>query len=80
MSIPVRAMHAEVRDNYLSEAEAEVESSLDYSHPIAQRDPVRLAYIKFQEAGNPDIWEEARENWNTMRIAEKNAAREAAGE
>jgi len=80
MGIPVRAMHDEVRDNYLSEAEAEVESSDDYSHPIAQRDPVRLAYIKFHEAGNPDIWEEARANWDEMRIAEKNAAKAAAGE
>jgi len=83
MSIPVRAMHEEVRDNYLGEAERTIKlgpEGDDYSHPVAGRDAVRLAYCLFEEAGNGDIWEEAREKWDVMRIAEKNAAKAASEE
>ena len=44
-------------------------------HRVAGRDSIRLAYVLAHEAGNPDLWEEARANWNEMRIAEKNAAK-----
>ena len=75
MSIPLRAMHAEIKDNYLAAAETMIESDGDFQHHIAGRDSIRLAYVLAHDAGNPDLWEEARANWNEMRIAEKNAAK-----
>ena len=45
MSIPVSAMHAAVRDNYLGLAEKQIEADDGYQHPIAGRDAVRLAYV-----------------------------------
>ncbi len=56
MSIPVSAMHADVRNNYLGLAEKQIESSDDYQHPVAGRDAVRLAYVLSEEAGNEDQW------------------------
>lgn len=76
-------MHEEVRDNYLGEAERMIKlgpEGDDFQHEIAGRDAVRLAYVLFNEAGNGDIWEEAREKWDVQRIAEKNAARAASEE
>ena len=75
MSIPLRAMHAENKDNYLGAAEEMIESDVNFQHEVAGRDSVRLAYVLAHEAGNPDLWEEARANWDEMRIAEKNAAK-----
>lgn len=75
MSIPVRAMHDEIAAAYLSSAEQQIEVDPLYQHEIAGRDSVRLAYILAHEAGLPDLWEEARQNWDEMRIAEKNAAK-----
>ena len=63
MSIPVAAMHDDVRDGYLSTAERQVESDPAWVHPVANRDAVRLAYILWNEAGNADLWEEARANY-----------------
>jgi|TARA_R100001163_G_C4861495_1_gene67524 hypothetical protein len=59
MSIPVSAMHAAVRDNYLGLAEKQIESDDGYQHKIAGRDAVRLAYILSEEAGNDDQWDAA---------------------
>ena len=56
MSIPVSAMHADVRNNYLGLAEKQIESSVDYQHPVAGRDAVRLAYVLSEEAGYEDQW------------------------
>lgn len=75
MSIPVRAMHNEIANAYLGPAEKMIESDPVYQHEVAGRDSVRLAYILSHEAGNPDLWEEARANWDVMRIAEEEAAR-----
>ena len=59
MSIPVSAMHAAVRDNYLGLAEKQIEADDGYQHPIAGRDAVRLAYVLSEEAGNDDQWDAA---------------------
>tara|TARA_B100000700_G_scaffold133573_1_gene149203 strand:- start:1656 stop:1895 length:240 start_codon:yes stop_codon:yes gene_type:complete len=75
MSVPIRAMHDEVKENYLGAAEAMIEADEDFHHDVADRDSIRLAYILWAEAGNPDLWDEARENWDAMRIQEKNEAR-----
>jgi hypothetical protein len=63
MSIPVSAMHVDIRDAFLGVAERQIESSEDYQHPVAGRDAVRLAYILFEEAGNSNLWEEAQSNY-----------------
>tara|TARA_R110002073_G_scaffold26468_1_gene86695 strand:+ start:157 stop:360 length:204 start_codon:yes stop_codon:yes gene_type:complete len=63
MSIPVSAMHEDIRDAFLGVAERQIEASDDYQHPVAGRDAVRLAYILFEEAGNSNLWEEAQSNY-----------------
>jgi hypothetical protein len=63
MSIPVDAMHDDIREALLPTAERIIESDDTYSHPIAGRDAVRLAYILYAEAGNSDLWEEAKADW-----------------
>ena len=65
MSIPVSAMHDDVRDGYLSAAERQIESDPAWTHATAGRDAVRLAYILWNEAGNADLWEEARANYRS---------------
>jgi hypothetical protein len=59
MSIPVEAMHATVRDEYLGAAETMIEADDGYKHAVANRDAVRLAYVLSHEAGNADQWDEA---------------------
>ena len=59
MSIPVSAMHESVRDAEMSAAEQMIEADPTYSHAVAKRDAVRLAYILWDEAGNADLWDEA---------------------
>ena len=59
MSIPVEAMHSLVREDFLSAAEKIIEGSDDYTHHIAARDAVRLAYVLSEEAGNAAQWDEA---------------------
>jgi hypothetical protein len=59
MSIPVAAMHATVKDGYLSIAESQIEADAGWTHAVAGRDAVRLAYILYQEAGNADLWDAA---------------------
>ena len=63
MSIPVSAMHADVRDGYLSQAERQIESDPAWTHGTAGRDAVRLAYVLWNEAGNADLWSEAVTNY-----------------
>tara|TARA_R110000744_G_scaffold300534_2_gene409676 strand:+ start:232 stop:429 length:198 start_codon:yes stop_codon:yes gene_type:complete len=65
MSIPVAAMHDDVKDGYLSIAERQVEADPAWVHPVAARDAVRLAYVLWNEAGNADLWEEARANYRS---------------
>ena len=65
MSIPVASMHDDVREGYLSKAEIQVESDPAWTLPVAGRDAVRLAYILWNEAGNADLWEEARSNYRS---------------
>ena len=65
MSIPVSAMHDDVRDGYLSTAERQIESDPAWTHAVAGRDAVRLAYVLWAEAGNADLWEEARTNYRS---------------
>ena len=65
MSIPVAAMHDDVKDGYLSIAERQIESDPAWTHATAGRDAVRLAYILWNEAGNADLWEEARANYRS---------------
>lgn len=45
MSIPVSAMHDDVKDGYLSQAERQIESDPAWTHGTAGRDAVRLAYV-----------------------------------
>jgi len=59
MSIPVAAMHDDVKDGYLSIAENQIESDSAWTHAVAGRDAVRLAYVLWNEAGNADLWDEA---------------------
>ena len=59
MSIPVSAMHANVHDAHMSQAENLIEADDTYAHAVAGRDAVRLAYILWAEAGNSDLWDEA---------------------
>lgn len=65
MSIPVSAMHETVRDAHMSAAERMIEADPTYSHATAKRDAVRLAYILWNEAGNADLWDEARANYRS---------------
>ena len=59
MSIPVAAMHDEVKNGYLTTAERLIESDSTWTHGVAGRDAVRLAYVLWNEAGNADLWDEA---------------------
>ena len=59
MSIPVAAMHEDIKNGYLSIAENQIEADVAWAHPTAGRDAVRLAYILWNEAGNADLWDEA---------------------
>lgn len=59
MSIPVAAMHDDVKNGYLSIAERQIEADAAWTHAVANRDAVRLAYILWNEAGNADLWDEA---------------------
>jgi hypothetical protein len=59
MSIPVAAMHDDVKSGYLSIAESQIEADAAWTHAVANRDAVRLAYILWNEAGNADLWDEA---------------------
>ena len=68
MSIPVSAMHDDIRDGYLSKAEIQIESDPAWTHAVAGRDAVRLAYILWVEAGNADLWEEARTNYRSQLL------------
>ena len=43
----------------MSAAEQMIEADPTYSHAVAKRDAVRLAYILWDEAGNADLWDEA---------------------
>ena len=43
MSIPVAAMHDDVRDGYLSKAELQIEADPAWTHAVAGRDAGRLA-------------------------------------
>jgi len=63
MSIPVEAMHEDIKNVYLGQAEALIEGSDDYNHPVAGRDAVRLAYVLWEEAGNPELWTAAVNNY-----------------
>jgi hypothetical protein len=63
MSIPVSAMHETVKDAHMSAAEQMIEADPTYSHAVANRDAVRLAYILWNEAGNADLWDEAVTNY-----------------
>ena len=45
MSIPVAAMHDDVKNGYLSTAERLIESDSTWTHGVAGRDAVRLAYV-----------------------------------
>ena len=63
MSIPVSAMHADVKSGYLKTAEIQIESDPAWTHATAGRDAVRLAYCLWQEAGNSDLWSEAVSNY-----------------
>lgn len=53
----------DIKAAYLPQAERIIEADNDYSHPIAGRDSVRLAYILYAEDGNADLWDEAVNNW-----------------
>ena len=55
MSIPVSAMHADVKAGYLKTAEIQIESDPAWTHATAGRDAVRLAYCLWQAAGNSDL-------------------------
>ena len=44
MSIPVSAMHADVKDGYLSQAERQIESDPAWTHGTAGRD-ARSSYL-----------------------------------
>jgi hypothetical protein len=65
MSIPVSAMHTDVKDGFLSTAERQIESDPAWTHGTAGRDAVRLAYILWNEAGNSDLWSEAVSNYRS---------------
>ena len=65
MSIPVSAMHADVKDGYLGAAERQIESDPAWTHATAGRDAVRLAYILWNEAGISDLWSEAVSNYRS---------------
>ena len=65
MSIPVSAMHADVKDGYLGAAERQIESDPARTHATAGRDAVRLAYILWKDAGNSDLWSEAVSNYRS---------------
>lgn len=56
MSIAVEDMDETVRTQYLSQAESIIEADDEYSHEVAGRDAVRLAYILYQEDTGVDIW------------------------
>jgi|TARA_R110002074_G_scaffold285820_2_gene457543 hypothetical protein len=65
MSIPVSAMHSDVKDGYLGVAEGQIESDPAWTHAEAGRDAVRLAYVLWNEAGNSDLWDEAVSNYRS---------------
>ena len=65
MSIPVSAMHSDVKDGYLGAAEKQIESDPAWTHATAGRDAVRLAYILWNDAGNCDLWNEAVSNYRS---------------
>ena len=65
MSIPVSAMHSDVKDGYLGAAEGQIESDPAWTHATAGRDAVRLAYILWNDAGNSDLWNEAVSNYRS---------------
>jgi hypothetical protein len=65
MSIPVSAMHSDVKDGYLGVAEGQIESDPAWTHATAGRDAVRLAYILWNDAGNSDLWNEAVSNYRS---------------
>ena len=67
MSIPVSAMHDDIRDAMLPVAERQIEADDTFEHPVAGRDAVRLAYVLYQEPGNSDLWNEAVAAWQAAK-------------